>query len=149
MQIELGNRIAILIWLSPLDSFAACPGRDLLMSIAASLAQVSENFHQRLTLHPPDCAGRQTRLAFSIFVEHSFVEQLLQHFRRFIVRIIEHLLNGFHRLLAVLHDELHELIEIKEFILGGKFRAVEFAVEVFHEREIIGVPAAQYGIRNR
>ncbi len=47
--------------------------------------------------------------------------------------ILHHLLEGLHGLLAVLHDELHDLVEAKELVLRGKLAAVEFAVEVLHQ----------------
>ena len=39
-------------------------------------------------------------------------------------------------LLAVLQDELHELVEAEQLVLGRKFGPVELAVEVFHEAEL-------------
>jgi hypothetical protein len=41
---------------------------------------------------------------------------------------------AFMRLLAVLHDELHELVEAEELVLGGELLAVVVAVEVLHGR---------------
>jgi hypothetical protein len=46
--------------------------------------------------------------------------------------VLEHLLNGFEGLVAVLEDELHELVESEELVLGGEFLAVVFAVGVLH-----------------
>jgi hypothetical protein len=33
----------------------------------------------------------------------------------------------------VFHDELHELVEAEELVLGGEFFTVELAVEIFHK----------------
>ncbi len=46
--------------------------------------------------------------------------------------VLKHLLNGFQRLLAVLDDELHELVETEKLVLGGEILAVELAVVIFH-----------------
>ena len=44
---------------------------------------------------------------------------------------------AFMRLVAVLHDEVHELVEAEEIVLGGEFFAVVFAVEVLHVENIL------------
>ena len=49
-----------------------------------------------------------------------------------VLRVLHHLLNGLERLLAVLHDELHELVEPEQLVLGRELLAVELAVEVLH-----------------
>jgi hypothetical protein len=47
-------------------------------------------------------------------------------------RVLHHLFDGFEGLLPVLHDEVHQLVEVEELVLGGEGFAVEFAVEILH-----------------
>ena len=77
--------------------------------------------------------GREPQPALAVLVEHAVLEQLLEQVGLgLVLGIVHHLLDGLQGLVAVLHDELHELIEAKELVLGGEFFAVVFAVEVLH-----------------
>ena len=85
------------------------------MAVARTGAQVRKNFHQRLALHACDRARREAHLALAVLVEHPFLQQLVEHFRLlFIPRLIHHVFNRLHPLLAVLKDELHDLVEAEQ-----------------------------------
>ena len=79
VQIQLADRIAILIWFCPFNAFAALAGRHFFVPFPLALAKVGENFHQRLALHSPDGLGRKARPAFAVLVQHSLFQQLLEH----------------------------------------------------------------------
>ena len=108
------------------------------MPLPLSGAQVRKDFHQRLLLHAANRPRRETQLPFAILVEQSILDHLLQQLGFFrILAVAQHLLDRLQGLLAVLKDELHELVEIEEAIGCGKFLAVVFAVEVLHRAAIL------------
>lgn len=103
------------------------------MAVALALSQVREDFHEGAALHSADGAGGEAELAFAVFIEEAFVDELFEEVGVFgLIGVFHHLLQGFEGLFAVLHDELHHLVEAEELVLGGKFISVEFAVEVLH-----------------
>jgi hypothetical protein len=134
VQVELGDGVAVLVLLGALDALPARAGRDLLVPLALAGAEVGEDLHQRLLLHAADGLGGDAELALAVLVEQAVVDQLLQQVGLFGVAagVVHHLLDGLEGLLAVLHDELHELVEAEELVLGGELLAVELAVEVLH-----------------
>ena len=78
-------------------------------------------------------ARREAKLPLAVLVEHAVFQQLLEHLGLLVVlRILHHLLDGLQGLVAILHDELHQLVEAEQLVLRGKFFAVVFAVEVLH-----------------
>ena len=133
VQVQLADRVAVLVGLGAFDALAAVAGRDLLVAFALALAEVGEDLHQRLALHAADGLGREAQLALAVLVEHALLEELLEHLGLLgVLGVLHHLLDGLQRLLAILHDELHELVEAEELVLRGEFAAVVFAVEVLH-----------------
>ena len=108
------------------------------MAFALAGAEVGENLHQRFLLHSCDGPRSQPQFALAILVQQSVLDHLLQQFRLLgILAIAHHLLDRLQGLLAVLKDQLHELIDVKELIGSGKFLAVVFAVEVLHRAAIL------------
>src|SRR5207248_1478664 len=88
---------------------------------------------QGAALHSADGFGGEPELAFAVFVEEAVLDELFEKLRMLgLLGVLHHLLEGSQGLLAVLHDELHHLVEAEELVLGGEFFAVEFAVEVLH-----------------
>ena len=115
VQVQFANGVAVLIGLGPVDPFAAEARRHFFVPFALASAQVGEDFHQRLALHFGDGPRRQAELALAVFVEHAILEQLLEHFGLGLVLwVLHHLLDRLQCLLAILHDELHELIEAEQ-----------------------------------
>jgi len=105
------------------------------MPFALAVAEVGKDFHQGLALHFVDGPGGEAELALAVLVEHPVLQELLEQIGLLLVLgLLHHLLDGFERLIAVLHDELHELVEAEELVLGGELLPVELAVEVLHRR---------------
>jgi hypothetical protein len=133
VKIELADGVAVFVLLGAFDAFAREAGGDFFVAIARAVAEVGEDFHQGLALHLGDGAGRQAKLPFAVLIEHAILEQLFEHVGLLLVLgVLHHLLDSFEGLVAVLHDELHELVEAEELVLRGEFFAVVFAVEVLH-----------------
>ena len=78
MEIKFRDWITVLIRFSAFDAFAALAGGNLFVAFAGSLAEVGEDFHQRLALHLVDGAGREADLALAVLVEHAFLEELFE-----------------------------------------------------------------------
>jgi hypothetical protein len=108
------------------------------VSFTLAGTEVSEDFGQRFSLHFRDGARRQPEAALAVFIEHSVLQKLFEQVGLLLVfRVLRHLLDGLEGLLAVLQDELHQLVKAEELVLRGEFVAVELAVEVLHVGGIV------------
>ena len=138
VQIEFTDRVAKLVRLGAVDAFTVGTDGDFFVAIALTVAEVGEHLHQRLLLHLVDRSRGQSQLAFAVFIEHAVFEQLLEQIGLLLIfGVFHHLLQRLHGLVAVLHDEFHELVESRIDFPGWEFFAVVFAVEVLHVENIL------------
>ena len=93
-----------------------------------------------LSLHLGNSPGCETKPTLAVFVKHAILEKLLEHVGRGLVFwVVHHLLDGFERLFAMLHDELHQLVHAEELVRSGEFIAVIFVQwKYFMLRELYG-----------
>jgi hypothetical protein len=133
VQVQFADGVAVLVGFGAFDAFAAGAGGDFLVAFALAGAEVGEDLHEGLALHLGYGARGEPEVALAILVEHAVLEQLLEQVGLGVVLgVLHHLLDGFEGLVAILHDEVHELVEAKEVVGGGELRPVVFAVEVLH-----------------
>ena len=138
MEIEFADGVAELVRLGAVDAFAVGTGGDFFVAVALAVFQIGEDFHQRLLLHLVDRTRREAELPFAVFIQHAIFQQLFEQIRLLLVfGILHHLLQRLHGLVAVFHDEFHQLVETEEFVLCGELFTVVFAVEVLHVEMIL------------
>ena len=134
VQVQLADRVAELVGLGPLNALAALAGGDLLVPLALALPQVREDLHQGTPLHAGDGPRRQAEFALAVLVEQALLDELLEQLGLgLVLRVLQHLFDRLQGLVAVLHDEVHELVEPEQLVLRGELLPVELAVEVLHE----------------
>ena len=139
MDVEFGDVVAVGVGFGAFDAIAALARGGFWVAFTLALGEVGEDFGEGAALDAVDGAGCEAEFTEGVAVEEALGDELVEELGLLgVLGALEHLLDGLEGLVAVLGDELEELIGREEVVLGGEFGAVVLGVEGLHADGIVG-----------
>ena len=111
VQVQLRDRVAVLVFLGPFQSIRPGPGVGCGVPFPASPRQVCKDLHQRLALQRVDRLGREPKPPRNL-VEHP----LLHHLGENVLIGRLEFIQGIECLLAIGENEIHHLVVAKQVV---------------------------------
>ena len=139
VDVEFGDVVAVGVGFGAFDAIAGLARGGFRVAFTLALGEVGEDFGEGAALDAVDGAGSEAEFTEGVAVEEALGDELVEELGLLgVLGAFEHLLDGLEGLVAVLGDELEELIGREEVVLGGEFVAIVLGVEGLHAGGIVG-----------